>query len=77
MFVALGKQYVFGDVDIDSIAGPSEVIVLADETAKPEFVAADLISQAEHSPGSAVLITWHEPLLDAVQDELRLSLIHI
>ncbi|MEP3481473.1 MAG: histidinol dehydrogenase [Fuerstiella sp.] len=74
LFVALAKQYVFGDVDIDSIAGPSEVIVLADETAKAEFVAADLISQAEHSPGSAVLITWHERLLDAVQEALRIQL---
>lgn len=70
LFVALAKQHVFGAVDIDSIAGPSEVIVLADETARPEFVAADLISQAEHSPGSAVLITWHEPLIARVQAEL-------
>ena len=52
LFVALAKQHVFGDVDIDSIAGPSEVIVLADHTARADFVAADLISQAEHSPGS-------------------------
>ena len=70
LFVALAKQYVFGDVDIDSIAGPSEVIVLADETAKPDFVAADLISQAEHSPGSGVLITWHEPLIEQVRKAL-------
>ena len=70
LFVALAKQRVFGDVDIDSIAGPSEVIVLADETARPEFVAADLISQAEHSPGSGVLITWHEPLIEQVQQAL-------
>jgi histidinol dehydrogenase len=70
LFVALAKRHVFGEVDIDSIAGPSEVIVLADETAKPEFVAADLISQAEHSPGSGVLITWHEPLIAAVQSAL-------
>jgi histidinol dehydrogenase len=71
LFVALAKQHVFGDVDIDSIAGPSEVIVLADQTANPEFVAADLISQAEHSPGSGVLITWHEPLIAAVQTALE------
>jgi histidinol dehydrogenase len=70
LFVALAKRHVFGEVDIDSIAGPSEVVVLADETARPEFVAADLISQAEHSPGSGVLITWHEPLIAAVQSEL-------
>jgi histidinol dehydrogenase len=74
MFVALAKQHVFGDVDIDSIAGPSEVIVLADETANAEFVAADLISQAEHSPGSGVLITWHEPLLKQVRSALESQL---
>ena len=66
LFVALAKRRAFGTVGIDSIAGPSEVIVLADDTADPRFVAADLIAQAEHSPGSAVLITWHEPLLAAV-----------
>ena len=74
LFVALAKQHVFGEVDIDSIAGPSEVIVLADETARADFVAADLISQAEHSPGSGVLITWHEPLIAAVQQELSQQL---
>jgi histidinol dehydrogenase len=74
LFVALAKQHVFGDVDIDSIAGPSEVIVLADETAHPAFIAADLISQAEHSPGSGVLITWHEPLIEQVQEELQRQL---
>ncbi len=74
LFVALAKRHVFGEVDIDSIAGPSEVIVLADESARPEFVAADLISQAEHSPGSGVLITWHEPLIAAVQSELERQL---
>ena len=70
LFVALAKRLVYGEVDIDSIAGPSEVVVLADETARPDFVAADLISQAEHSPGSGVLITWHAPLIEAVQKEL-------
>ena len=74
LFVALAKQHVFGDVDIDSIAGPSEVIVLADETANPEFVAADLISQAEHSPGSGVLVTWHAPLIPAVLTALEKQL---
>jgi histidinol dehydrogenase len=74
LFVALAKRHVFGEVDIDSIAGPSEVIVLADETARPDFVAADLISQAEHSPGSGVLITWHEPLIEAVREELTKQL---
>ena len=74
LFVALAKRHVFGEVDIDSIAGPSEVVVLADDTARPEFVAADLISQAEHSPGSGVLITWHAPLIDAVHDQLEQQL---
>lgn len=74
LFVALAKQNVFGDVDIDSIAGPSEVILLADETARPDFVAADLISQAEHSPGSGVLITWHEPLIAAVHTAMAAQL---
>lgn len=68
LFVALAKRHVFGEVDIDSIAGPSEVVVLADATARPEFIASDLISQAEHSPGSGVLITWHAALIPAVQD---------
>jgi histidinol dehydrogenase len=74
LFVALAKKHVFGEVDIDSIAGPSEVIVLADKTANPEYIAADLISQAEHSPGSGVLITWHAPLIDAVHAALESQL---
>jgi histidinol dehydrogenase len=74
LFVALAKKYVYGEVDIDSIAGPSEVVVLADETAGADFVASDLISQAEHSPGSGVLITWHAPLAAAVLDELNKQL---
>lgn len=71
LFVALAKQHVYGDVDIDSIAGPSEVIVIADHTARPEWVAADLLAQAEHSPGSSILITWNEQLLDAVAEALE------
>ncbi|HVV98940.1 MAG TPA: histidinol dehydrogenase [Planctomycetaceae bacterium] len=67
LFVALAKRHVYGEVDIDSIAGPSEVVVLADESARPEFLASDLISQAEHSPGSGVLITWHPPLIEQVR----------
>ncbi|MEX0585127.1 MAG: histidinol dehydrogenase, partial [Pirellulales bacterium] len=70
LFVALAKRLVFGEVDIDSIAGPSEVVVLADATANPAYVASDLISQAEHSPGSGVLITWHAPLIAAVQQQI-------
>lgn len=74
LFVALAKKHVFGTVDIDSFAGPSEVIVIADETASPEFVAADLLAQAEHSPGSAILITWDEALIESVQSELAKQL---
>ena len=70
LFVALAKKLVYGTVDIDSFAGPSEVIVIADESANPKFVAADLLAQAEHSPGSSLLITWHEPLIEAVHTEL-------
>ena len=66
LFVALAKKHVFGEVDIDSIAGPSEVVVIADENTRPDFVAADLLAQAEHAPGSSVLITWSEPLLDQI-----------
>jgi histidinol dehydrogenase len=70
LFVALAKKYVFGQVAIDCIAGPSEVVVLADDTAPPGFLAADLIAQAEHSPGASILVSWHEPLLDAVEEAL-------
>jgi histidinol dehydrogenase len=70
LFVALAKKLVFGDVDIDSIAGPSEVIVIADDSTRADFTAADLIAQAEHAPGSAILITWSKWLLDAVAAEL-------
>ena len=74
LFVALAKRFVYGEVDIDSIAGPSEVVVLADSSARADFIASDLISQAEHSPGSGVLITWHAPLIEAVREELTKQL---
>ena len=70
LFVALAKRHVFGAVDIDSIAGPSEIILIADWTAEPRYIAADLISQAEHSPGASILITWEPDLLDRVTDAL-------
>jgi histidinol dehydrogenase len=70
LFVALAKKLVYGVVDIDSFAGPSEVIVIADDTARPDFIAADLLAQAEHSPGSAILISWSAALLDGVAEEL-------
>lgn len=71
IFVALAKKAVYGYVSIDSIAGPSEVLVLADETANPRYVAADLLSQAEHDElASAILITTSESLADQVQAEI-------
>jgi histidinol dehydrogenase len=73
MFVALAKKFVYGEVDIDSIAGPSEVVVLADDTARPDCVAADLLAQAEHAPGASLLISWSERLLDAVERHLRVQ----
>ncbi|HEX5471599.1 MAG TPA: histidinol dehydrogenase, partial [Lacipirellulaceae bacterium] len=73
-FVALAKKLVFGDVGIDSIAGPSEIVVIADDTTRADFAAADLIAQAEHSPGSSVLVTWSQPVLEAVVDELEKQL---
>ncbi len=72
IFVALAKKACFGHVSIDSIAGPSEILVLADETANPRFVAADLLSQAEHDEmASAILITTSEELANRVSDEIE------
>jgi histidinol dehydrogenase len=70
LFVTLAKRHVFGEVAIDMLAGPSEIVVLADETASPTIVAADLIAQAEHSPGASILLTWHRPLLDEIAVEI-------
>lgn len=70
LFVALAKKYVFGEVDIDSIAGPSEVVVIADESTRPDFAAADMLAQAEHAPGASLLITWSETVLEATAAEL-------
>ncbi len=74
LFVALAKRSVFGEVAIDCIAGPSEVVVMADASARSEFVAADLIAQAEHAPGSSILITWHEPLIEETAEALAAAL---
>lgn len=74
LFVALAKKYVYGEVDIDSIAGPSEVVVIADETTRADYTAADLIAQAEHAPGASVLITWSPAVLDATAQELASQL---
>lgn len=71
IFVALAKKAVFGHVSIDSVAGPSEILVIADETANPRYVAADLLSQAEHDQlASSILITTSEQLAKDVNREI-------
>lgn len=75
IYVALAKREVYGAVDIDSIAGPSEIVVLADETAEPAYVAADLLSQAEHDEmASAILVTPSQSLADNVAAEVERQL---
>lgn len=72
IFVALAKKTVYGHVSIDSIAGPSEILVLADETANPKYVAADLLSQAEHDElASAILVTTSAELAQQVETEIE------
>lgn len=75
VYVAAAKKLVFGDVSIDSIAGPSEILVIADETAHPALVAADLLSQAEHDEDAyALLVTTSAELVQAVERELAAAL---
>lgn len=75
IYVALAKREVYGVVDIDSIAGPSEIVVLADEYANPAYIAADLLSQAEHDEmASAILVTCSEQLAAAVASEVQQQL---
>lgn len=74
LFVALAKRQVYGEVDIDAIAGPSEVVVIVDESTRPEFTAADLIAQAEHAPGASILIGWQAEALEATVCELERQL---
>lgn len=75
VYVAAAKRLVFGDVSIDSEAGPTEVFVIADKTATPAWVAADLISQAEHDPlASAILVTTQKGLVTRVQDQIAKQL---
>ncbi|MDR1491641.1 MAG: histidinol dehydrogenase [Planctomycetaceae bacterium] len=64
LFVALAKKFVFGEVDIDSIAGPSEVVVIVDSTTEPDYTAFDMLAQAEHSPGASILIGWDKTALE-------------
>lgn len=72
IFVALAKRMVFGTVGIDSIAGPSEILILADETANPKFVAADLLAQAEHDQlASGILVTTSKKLAEEAQVEVE------
>ena len=71
IYVALAKKAVYGHVSIDAIAGPSEILVIADETANPRYVAADLLSQAEHDElASAILVTTSEVFAEAVSKEV-------
>ncbi|MEW6068909.1 MAG: histidinol dehydrogenase [Nitrospirota bacterium] len=72
IYVATAKKMVFGDVDIDMIAGPSEILVIADDSANPDFIAADLLSQAEHDElASAILISDSRRLSSAVNEEIE------
>ena len=72
IYVALAKKAVYGHVSIDSIAGPSEILVIADETANPRYVAADLLSQAEHDElASAILVTTSETLAQQVSEQVE------
>ena len=73
-WLQLAKRHVFGmTVDIDSIAGPSEVLIIADKTANPAWVAADMLSQAEHAPGSAIVFTDSKKLAREVIDQLKIQ----
>ncbi len=74
IFVSMAKQYVSGHVAIDCMAGPSEVIVVADDSAQADFIATDLIAQAEHSPGVAMFITWFPELLEEVEKQIAKQL---
>ncbi|MCX7428612.1 MAG: histidinol dehydrogenase [Planctomycetia bacterium] len=77
LFVALAKQHVFGEVDIDSIAGPSEVVVIVDRSTRAEYTAYDLMAQAEHAPGASILIGWDAAVLDAAVDEIGRQLARV
>jgi histidinol dehydrogenase len=75
IYVATAKKLVFGEVDIDMIAGPSEILIIADRFSNPEFIAADLLSQAEHDEyASSILITDSRRLVHAVEKEIRIQL---
>ena len=72
IFVATAKKMLFGKVGIDSIAGPSEIVILADDSARPDFIASDIAAQAEHDESaSSILVTTSPPLAEAVKSELK------
>ena len=78
IYVATAKRYVFGQVDIDMIAGPSEILVIADQSADPEFVASDLLSQAEHDElASSILVTTSRDLAEMVNAEVERQLANL
>lgn len=78
IYVAAAKRYVFGQVDIDMIAGPSEILVIADHSANPEFVAADLLAQAEHDElASSILVTTSRELAEKVSAEVERQLANL
>jgi len=74
LFVPLAKRFVYGEVDIDSIAGPSEVVVIVDSSTRPEYTAYDLLAQAEHAPGASILIGWDAAALEATVAEVERQL---
>ncbi len=74
IFVTLAKKEIFGHAGIDMLAGPSEVLIIADDSANPSFVASDLLSQAEHTPGIAILVTFSESLVEQVMVEVKRQL---
>src|SRR3989339_1556635 len=77
IFVTLAKKEIFGYAGIDMLAGPSEVLIIADDRANPSFVASDLLSQAEHAPGISILVTFSELLVKQVITELKRQLTEI
>ena len=74
MFVALAKKTVYGNVDIDSIAGPSEVVVIVDDSTRADYTAYDILAQAEHAPGSSILIGWNEETLRSALEKIDKAL---
>jgi len=76
IYTQLAKQQLSGRVGVDGFLGPSEIVTLADESADPDWIAADLIAQAEHDPGKCVLVTWRRDVLEAVLEAIERSLPH-